>query len=302
VEGRYPGSHYIINTPYNINMSINEKQMTDYGRLVTEWENVAARFRECVRTGTEVKLADFLRTRGVDSKKTLNDAIGAGGHKDYLRHITKNTECLKQGTNAAERLRYASGQLQLYKDKQGKQAETGAGFIRTEVTRTVEGGIEAKAGTPKPAGEKKERVPGAITSLLKALEEISECEENWQGIASAALTDYKAKAEARKARAEAKKGTPVLEVDEKLEDEFGEISEASEESEEESEASEEEELPADAPELPGTASEPVPAPAPAPAPRTLKKCQGVGCRSATMDPTGRDWEKKDGAWYCPCHK
>jgi hypothetical protein len=264
------------------------KQMTDYERLAAEWTNVRDKFA----LGADC-LAEFLRMKGIDSKKKTGDAIGLGGHKDYLRHITKHTECLKHGTTPERHLAHAERQLALYTDKLAKQKETGAGFIRTEVTRDVVGGTVAKAGEAK-----ERRVCSAVAGLLEALEKISECEEDWQGIARRAVDDYKKLLEVRKER-KAKKAeevTPVQEVDEKLDEE----SEAS--SEEAS--SEEEEKPADAPELPGLASDAVLAPPPEPVkrPAMIASCKHTGCRGVSMSPGSKGWARKDGAWFCPQHK
>ena len=290
--------------------------MTDYERLAAEWTNVRDKFA----AGAE-RLAEFLRTKGIDSKKKTGDAIGLGGHKDYLRHITKHTECLKHGTTPERHLAHAERQLALYTDKLAKQKETGAGFIRTEVTRDVVGGTVAKAGEAK-----ERRVCSAVAGLLEALEKISECEEDWQGIAKRAVDDYKKLLVVRKER-KAKKAeevTPVQEVDEKLDEESEkccregcennwddaktrlceECLAAEESSSEEASSEEEEEKPADAPELPGLASDAVLAPPPEPVkrPAMIASCKHTGCRGVSMSPASKGWARKDGAWFCPQHK
>jgi len=300
-------------------MSTDKKQMTDYTRLVKEWADVHSRFEERVRLNIDIKLAEFLRGKGIDSKKKTHDSVGGGGHKDYLRRVTKNTECLNHGTTPAEWLAHASRQLKLYQDKMAKQGETGAGSIRTEVTRTVAGGAEAKAGEAKAPGEKKERVPGAVTALLKAMKDISEAEDGWRSMATEALEAYNKAMEAKKARAAKKKAekvttvTTVAEEEEEEEDEpdteskpeptpapAQAVEELDEEEEEEDEEEEDEEEEAKPLALPSDA---ILAPAPEPPAKVIIcRCSRLGCKATTGNPALRLWIKDNGKWICPVHK
>jgi len=124
--------------------------MTNYHRLVIEWQNVRDKF-----AGGHTNLAAFLRTKGIH-------------HSGYLRHVIKHTECLAHGNTTELHLAHAERQLALYKDKEAKQIETGAKSIRTEVVGLILGGVITRAADPRWVGRLK--LERSHSALLKALD------------------------------------------------------------------------------------------------------------------------------------
>jgi len=172
-EHPHPSTHDTMAHPNPLaELAGAEKKMTDYARIVSEWEHLVA-YHEAVQAGTKGKggkpigLAEFLTRYGIHGSGKERTAEG---YRLYIRHVQKNSPIIKH----ANPLEMAQKELATYLAKQAKQADTGAAVLRVKPGSGGEAGRGGEVMEPEGEGGGEGKPKRSRITKAKLMEKLEE--------------------------------------------------------------------------------------------------------------------------------